>query len=544
MSEFETKIRKDQLDIVDESINMKKGGISIPMGGGKTLIALTIIERLKGLNLVVVSKSLIGNWKGEIDKFFGNKLNYEILHPEFIKNIGTWVPHDNTQLIITTPEIIAKAFTEGKIDEKCVVRIRNGFEAEIKHYLRPTKVYSQTRFGLQFLFGIQWRSLFIDEIQKHNNVSTDKCMGIASIYATYRFGLSGTMFDEPKPERIMGWIIMLDLDIIEERTLPKLKELLKDKKFTGLEKYNVSRTKMDGFELPDYTEIIVNHELTHDEQVVYKTMKTILNKIRVKAAQLRARGDLSAKKFSVYILAIITYLRQCLICPLVPLSSVMIDAADCESKSELAAEINNSIKEQKLDVYLNNESSIYSSRIQSVLNILSNESNKKIIVFSTFISCLNLVEHCISEKNKDRKLLKMTSCMSSTTRERLISQFNETNDNTILLLSYDLGAEGLNLQSCSRIILLDFWWNEGKTKQAIKRIYRQGQMNDVKVYMMISNTGIERAIFEKQNTKKEILNDYKTGCSDKKVKTLSTEEILQIIDNSENVNMLKKLSLN
>ena len=53
-------------------------------------------------------------------------------------------------------------------------------------------------------------------------------------------------------------------------------------------------------------------------------------------------------------------------------------------------------------------------------------------------------------------------------------------------------------------MLIDFYWNSAKTKQAIARIYRYGQTaNLVNIYMFISNTGIEKIIMKKQKLNKK-----------------------------------------
>ena len=66
-----SKLNKDQLDVYNECITKKSGGLCLSLGAGKTLTSLVV-----GLNLsndkpilVVCSKTLLSSWKNEIHKF-------------------------------------------------------------------------------------------------------------------------------------------------------------------------------------------------------------------------------------------------------------------------------------------------------------------------------------------------------------------------------------------------------------------------------------------------------------------------------------------
>ena len=76
------KLNSFQKDIFSECIIKGSGGLSLPLGSGKTLISLALSlyftrETVKPV-LVVVSKSLIGNWEIEIKKFFGDNNGFDL----------------------------------------------------------------------------------------------------------------------------------------------------------------------------------------------------------------------------------------------------------------------------------------------------------------------------------------------------------------------------------------------------------------------------------------------------------------------------------
>ena len=112
----------------------------------------------------------------------------------------------------------------------------------------------------------------------------------------------------------------------------------------------------------------------------------------------------------------------------------------------------------------------------------------------------------------------------------------------ILLLTYQLGAEGLNLQFASTVLIVDFWWNASKEQQAIGRIFRYGQISDkINVYFFTANTGIENILFKKQHSKLQVLNELKTGKVETKIPTIKMDEIIKLISLSDNEDSLKEV---
>ena len=58
---------------------------------------------------------------------------------------------------------------------------------------------------------------------------------------------------------------------------------------------------------------------------------------------------------------------------------------------------------------------------------------------------------------------------------KLTARTLKKSKNGILLLTFGIGANGLNLQCADTVLIADFWWNADKTRQAIARILRYGQ---------------------------------------------------------------------
>lgn len=122
--------------------------------------------------------------------------------------------------------------------------------------------------------------------------------------------------------------------------------------------------------------------------------------------------------------------------------------------------------------------------------------------------------------------------MSVKKREKVIEEYSKSNAG-LLLMTYTIGCEGLNLQSASVVIIMDVWWNEAKSRQAIARVYRYGQKQDISVYIFISNTYIEHCMFEKHNSKANIANEILHGEITTKVKNISLQKIVDLLSQEE-----------
>ena len=66
------KLHKYQVDVYNECLIKGSGGMSLPMGSGKTLISILLCLKQSEYNdskiLIVVAKNLISVWENEIKK--------------------------------------------------------------------------------------------------------------------------------------------------------------------------------------------------------------------------------------------------------------------------------------------------------------------------------------------------------------------------------------------------------------------------------------------------------------------------------------------
>jgi SNF2 family DNA or RNA helicase len=528
-------LKANQQEVIEEALKreMKGGGLSLPVGFGKTRTSICLgLKHDKGPILVVVSLTILTSWLDEIPKAFGKDFPFEVMHKKQLKDkYGLWTPKPETLVVLTTPEVLTAAYKEYNLDTIFLHYLQPvAFGPVILEYNTPQSSMLTHHVGPGYLYSIKWGCLLIDEIQSCNNILRDKCRAIACIAAEYRWGLSGTMFDEPKMERFLGYYTMLHLD--GPRTIPAMKEYM-GKVFKGFRQYLVERKTNEEFIKPEYIEEIVTHDLDSTELKLFEASREVLKSLNDIVKAKKKEGDTNGvRTFNAYILSLITYIRQFLISPIIPISGIYCDVADFSERSELSTILADSFRSLKLDSWLDDESNIISSRFRTILARVENHKNDHILIFSCFRSTTTLMKHLLDERGYNTYTI--TSNMSSIKRRDVIQNF-QTSEKGILLLPYSIGAEGLNLQRANVVMLMDLWWNSAKIQQAIGRSFRPGQLAQrIFVYIFISNTGMENELIRKNDLKNEIIRELQTGTTKIKMPRLTVKQIINIISSSKN----------
>lgn len=543
------RIGYDQLNdfqkpIIKECIDKKFVGLSLPLGSGKTIISIILGLYLsmyeKNPLLIVVSKSLISSWEDEIKKFYQKKLKYRVIHPDNY-NIDKWKIKSSTKIILTTIDVLTKYYKDNSIDKDYITqRIPNRFGNYINYYEPTTQPFLNHVIGGGLFYSLEWPCLIVDEAQTYTDIETQRCQSLGALHCKYRWLLSGSLFDEPKAERILGYHVMLNVPDVP-RNLPDTKKLItaKDSNFKGLNEHLISRKTNLAFIPPAIKDEIVSHVLLPEEVKIYTMMKQILIQVRNKAEKAKLlKNAQDVKKFSSYKLVMIMYLRQALLCPLLPITSIAIDAADMEHRSELSSIIMSEIRKLDIDAYLNDVNSIKSTRIGTMLTCVDNHRNDRVIIFSCFKSFLDIIVYFL----KDRKnIFYMESKMNMDQRGDLINEFRKA-ENGILLMTYDLGAVGFNLQCANTVMFADQFWNAKKTNQGVGRIFRYGQLaKTINLYFFSANTGIEKIIFEKQKFKLQVLEELEHGTIKSQIPKVSIDEVIKIIELEDNLKSMREI---
>jgi DNA repair protein RAD5 len=145
-----------------------------------------------------------------------------------------------------------------------------------------------------------------------------------------------------------------------------------------------------------------------------------------------------------------------------------------------------------------------SAKTQALLTHLKKDRREdktiKSVVFSQFTSFLDLIEPALTRDHIP--FLRFDGTMSQKQRAHVITEFTSSPKPYVLLLSLRAGGVGLNLTCAQRVFMMDPWWSFAVEAQAIDRVHRMGQENEVKVIRFVVNGSIEEKMLRIQDRKK------------------------------------------
>ncbi|KAH8668479.1 SNF2 superfamily RAD5 protein [Xylariales sp. PMI_506] len=148
-----------------------------------------------------------------------------------------------------------------------------------------------------------------------------------------------------------------------------------------------------------------------------------------------------------------------------------------------------------------NESSAKVVALISKLREIRRENPRmKSVVFSQFTSFMSLIEPAFARANM--RFLRLDGSLSQKARAAVLREFSEASNFTILLISLKAGGVGLNLTQAKRVFMMDPWWSYAIEAQAIDRVHRMGQDDEVKVYRFIAKDTVEERMLKVQERKK------------------------------------------
>lgn len=339
--------------------------------------------------------------------------------------------------------------------------------------------------------------IILDEAQYIKNHTTKNAFAVKQIKGIHRFALTGTpienslaelwsIFDFLMPAYLYNYHYFrsnFEREIIKnknEKVQAKLKKMV--------EPFILRRIKKEVLtELPEKMESVYYQEFDEEEKKIYIANLTQINSELQQKMQVE-----EVDKFMI--LAMMTRLRQ--IC--------------CDARL----------------LYENVQ--VISSKLQGCLDIIlaAKTSGKKVLLFSSFTSMLDLIEAELLKENI--RYVKLTGETRKEKRHEYVEQF-QNGPYDVFLISLKAGGTGLNLTAAEIVIHFDPWWNMSAQNQATDRAYRIGQTKSVQVYKLIMKDSIEEKILKLQQRKMNLSDTFVSG-NEGSITSMSNEEIMALFE--------------
>ncbi|MEM9016200.1 MAG: DEAD/DEAH box helicase, partial [Verrucomicrobiota bacterium] len=320
--------------------------------------------------------------------------------------------------------------------------------------------YSQLRTCADELKAIQWLGIILDEGQQIKNPDSKAAKSARALEAKNRLVLTGTPIENRLLDvwSLMGFAmpgILGDRKYFREH-FDRRKDTQSQTRLTArLRPFLLRRTKGEvALDLPPKIEEDVFSEMEDVQAQLYQDELE-----RIQKVLLGIENDESLRKNSFVILQGLMRLRQICCHPGLLDSKYIADP---------------------------------SAKMNALFYLLDqlHEEGHKVLVFSQFVSMLDIIRDELEER--DRPLSYLTG--QTKNRHEVISDFQESKDPKTFLLSLKAGGSGLNLTSASYVILYDPWWNPAVENQAIDRCHRIGQESKVNAYRLLVRDSVEEKI--------------------------------------------------
>jgi len=484
------------------------GGIlALSPGLGKTYTSLyhSFINSKndKFPTLIICPRTTVYTWSEEIRKFFGNSLSVLIFrkdNPKFkditIETIKLY------NVVITNYEFLRGVSTKLNIYDRVAMTDVNGNKFGCNVPKRP--VLRETK-GEGLLYSIFWSRIIADESHAFCNHKTSLWQAVMGLCGTYKFCLSGTCI---KNSGVDLYSQMKFLGFYETEFN------VKDFHNKNLSEYllHIDYPKAN-IKLPDCNHKRIACEITDKQAEVYNMF---LNHTKEEFRNFTVGTSSFASVFVLFLRLRQVSIAAFTVCP---------ESSEEFKKGKLKINIRDYETAQKnldrltlgLSSWIrdkNGSAGLQSSKIVKATEIIKTiKKGEKIIVFSMFKRVLDLmVEKMNCTEGLNKSYIFVDGNVTGALRDKAIDSFKNENVD-ILFVSYKIGSESLNLVCATHIILMENWYNNSVTEQAVARALRMGQTKTVNVYELYTPStsevaSIEQAIYDLCQHKKQIVNDY------------------------------------
>ncbi len=358
--------------------------------------------------------------------------------------------------------------------------------------------YATVRNDVDKLMQMSWGTIVLDESHRIKNYKAKQTEAVLSLRGKRRIILNGTPIMNSIAELFPQFHFLLPqlfpsrnqfvkqfVNPIEKDNDEGRMDLLKRISDPFLLRRTKEKVAKD---LPAKTETVLWCEMKDDQRQAYEDLKAMIK--RNVLVDIKEKG-LQKAKFGV--LQGITKLRQLCSSP-----HLLQDEPDYRAASSI--------------------------KIENLIDTLTSDlAESKAIIFTQFLGTLDALKEKMDEKGITYR--SFSGKTSAEKRMKRVAEFQaEDSDIRVFILSLMAGNSGINLTNANYVFLVEPWWNKAIQQQAIDRVHRIGQDQNVFAYNMICRDTIEEKIRILQE-KKQALSEEVISSDQGLLKQLTEEDI-------------------
>uniref|UniRef100_A0A146YLN6 DNA excision repair protein ERCC-6-like n=1 Tax=Fundulus heteroclitus TaxID=8078 RepID=A0A146YLN6_FUNHE len=154
------------------------------------------------------------------------------------------------------------------------------------------------------------------------------------------------------------------------------------------------------------------------------------------------------------------------------------------------------------------------------------EEGHRTLIFAHYRLVLDILERILG--NRGFKVLRLDGRITQIAeREKLISRFQSDKRYSVFLLTTQVGGVGITLTAADRVVIYDPSWNPATDAQAVDRVYRIGQKENVVIYRLITCGTVEEKIYRRQVFKDSLIRQN-TGDTKNPFRYFSRQELKEL----------------
>jgi SNF2 family DNA or RNA helicase len=350
-------------------------------------------------------------------------------------------------------------------------KIKNAKDFEDYEIILTT--YGMMLSDMRLLKSFRFNYIFLDESQAIKNPSSQRYKAARLLQSRNRITITGTPIENNTFD-LYGQMsfacpgLLGSFQNFKDQYAIPIDKFGETAKAAQLQKkvspFILRRTKKQvASELPEKTEMVIYCEMGEEQRKVYQACEKEFKDY------IASRNTDELSSSNMHVLKYLTRLRQI-----------------CNSPALLKDEAYHGGMSSKIEVLAE--------------QVESKSREHKILVFSQFVSMLDLIK-----KELDKRNIRYAYLTGQTrNRAATVNTFRENDDIRVFLVSLKAGGTGLNLMEADYVYLVDPWWNPAVENQAIDRSHRIGQKNKVVAVRLICPDTVEDKIMQLQTSKKQL----------------------------------------